>query len=426
MGKCIKCGFKLSHNDILCPKCGTMAGASHTNSNSKTAPAKTSDTTATFQNRPNRDFCPKCGTKLSSIDVLCPKCGTVVEVVQAKSSTQTVKSKSADNNVTFKNIEKKREFILYNEDLPFDEPAENQNANNSGNPEDLESFATPQNVEDPIQDNQDNNEVVQQDEERPLHQSIRELLEQNLKDKIFEDDNTLVEDELYISDTSETNISDTPEEIPEDEPAAVDKNTDNIILEDISEQSEDEAYSERYLEKIKSNSLPELDDLSGFDVDEFLREYKLGNNSNSIIPVDTESSDKTADTESSDKTADTKFSDNKRWLEIEEASSSFTNKPSETKKEPFTDAQQTTGRRYRRSDKPVSYSTKKIGRDKSKRHKKPSVLISVILWAVLAGALLVCFVFFDHYVKNTYGGYNSFINTITDGKISIDESEAQQ
>ena len=30
--------------------------------------------------------CPKCGNKLSNVDVLCPRCGALVEVIQVKNS----------------------------------------------------------------------------------------------------------------------------------------------------------------------------------------------------------------------------------------------------------------------------------------------------------------------------------------------------
>lgn len=58
--------------------------------------------------------CPKCGNKLSNIDVLCPRCGALVEVIQVKSSfipptgSTPVPSQKAE----------RPNLVVYNEDLP--------------------------------------------------------------------------------------------------------------------------------------------------------------------------------------------------------------------------------------------------------------------------------------------------------------------
>lgn len=57
--------------------------------------------------------CPKCGNKLSNIDVLCPRCGAFVEVIQVKSSFITpVSSETQLPKVERPNL------IVYNEDFP--------------------------------------------------------------------------------------------------------------------------------------------------------------------------------------------------------------------------------------------------------------------------------------------------------------------
>ena len=167
-----------------------------------------------------------------------------------------------------------------------------------------------------------------------------------------------------------------------------------------SESEDQEAYSQRYLEKIKSISLPEIDDLNDFDPEEFMREYKLGKNSPGDIPV-------------------TEPGDEKKWLEIEEASDSFESENRKSDELPFNDAPESTGRRYRYNPEAASppRETVKLPKTKNKDRKKHSVLIAVVLWAVIAGALLGSFVFFDSYVKKAYGGYGSFIYTITNGNI---------
>ncbi len=57
--------------------------------------------------------CPKCGNKLSNIDVLCPRCGALVEVIQVKSSfTPPLGSAAPPPKAERPNL------IVYNEDLP--------------------------------------------------------------------------------------------------------------------------------------------------------------------------------------------------------------------------------------------------------------------------------------------------------------------
>ena len=60
--------------------------------------------------------CPKCGNKLSNIDVLCPRCGALVEVIQVRSSfippTVSVTPPKAE----------RPNLIVYNEDLPGEGP----------------------------------------------------------------------------------------------------------------------------------------------------------------------------------------------------------------------------------------------------------------------------------------------------------------
>ncbi len=65
------------------------------------------------------DKCPKCGNKLSSIDVLCPRCGSLVEVVQIKRA-QSIQSTSG----TYDSPTKKppqQNLVVYNDDLPSED-----------------------------------------------------------------------------------------------------------------------------------------------------------------------------------------------------------------------------------------------------------------------------------------------------------------
>jgi hypothetical protein len=65
------------------------------------------------------DKCPKCGNKLSSIDVLCPRCGSLVEVVQIKKGAG-VQSASGAYASPVKKVPPQN-LIVYNDDLPSDD-----------------------------------------------------------------------------------------------------------------------------------------------------------------------------------------------------------------------------------------------------------------------------------------------------------------
>ncbi len=65
------------------------------------------------------DKCPKCGNKLSSIDVLCPKCGALVEVVQIKKGTAG-QNASSDMSIPVKK-QPQQNLIVYNDDWPVDD-----------------------------------------------------------------------------------------------------------------------------------------------------------------------------------------------------------------------------------------------------------------------------------------------------------------
>ena len=65
------------------------------------------------------DKCPKCGNKLSSIDVLCPRCGTLVEVVQVKKSAGVQSASGTYGSAAKKTPQ--QNLIVYNDDLPSDD-----------------------------------------------------------------------------------------------------------------------------------------------------------------------------------------------------------------------------------------------------------------------------------------------------------------
>ena len=65
------------------------------------------------------DKCPKCGNKLSSIDVLCPKCGALVEVVQIKKGALGQNAASG-LGIPIKKLPQQN-LIVYNDEWPTDD-----------------------------------------------------------------------------------------------------------------------------------------------------------------------------------------------------------------------------------------------------------------------------------------------------------------
>ncbi|MGE5494330.1 MAG: hypothetical protein ACM3S4_03390 [Burkholderiales bacterium] len=164
--------------------------------------------------------CPKCGNKLSNIDVLCPRCGTVVEVIQIKnniSSDAAASTVAKDSKPKIKDFP--QSFIVYNEDFPSDAEAN---------------------------ESREENAVL------------------NTAGGVFEATDPI----SPIADTSPVE-PDAPHKYSPDASAAADDKAGVSV----EPGADDNDYSPRYLENLMNINLPEIDDLQDFDPDEFMREY---------------------------------------------------------------------------------------------------------------------------------------------------------
>jgi len=170
-----------------------------------------------------------------------------------------------------------------------------------------------------------------------------------------------------------------------------------------NDDSDDNDYSDRYLQKLKDMPLPELDDINSFDPDDFMREYRRGKDKDDSLPPDREYSQPAPE---------------KHWLEIEEALPGQTNgiASKETQASDLS-VGAPAERRYRDDGYIVQPGKRTVS--KRKEPKRARSLVSVLLWLVLSAAFLVCFIFFDRYVQSAYGDYDSFLYTITEGKIDL-------
>lgn len=211
-----------------------------------------------------------------------------------------------------------------------------------------------------------------------------------------DDINDAVDEALSKTQVEEAFVP--PQQIaaPSDEQAATEAEDIPAKAQDIADDYE---YSPRYLEHLKNIQLPEIDDLQSFDPEEFMREYKRSR----------------AEDQRPDDSPLPAFE--KRWLEIEEAFETADDVQDEsiiTKETPVEDS--VPERRYRSAR---SENLPRAEKSKRSKPKKYNIAITVLLWLVVTAAFMCCSIFFDNYVQKAYGSYDSFIYTITDGKIDI-------
>jgi hypothetical protein len=316
------------------------------------------------------DKCPNCGNKINTMDVLCPRCGAVVEDVKIKNNTRIINTLDYVSQAPAVKKDFPQNFIVYNEDFPSDE----SEALSTGG-----AYVS-------------DNKTADKPEDSGYGDTDADNSPESITEEYFLPEQAMTDEPVV-----------TPEGLGAQSPEA-------------KELAED-TYSERYLNRIKENSLPEIDDISNFDPDEYMRKYR-----------ESKKAQLTAEETGTDEPAE-----KKRWLEIEEVIT-----PEETVASPeashaplnqASEYEQDIQRRYnpqRRSNsvKDISFADKKAGepvekyRARKERRRVPAAL-SLLIWIIIAAALFTGFMFFDRFVKTTYGNYGSLIYSITDGKIDL-------
>ena len=410
--------------------------------------------------------CPNCGNKLNDIDVLCPKCGAVVEVVQIKSHNfSPTASVSPD---THKDESEKiyfpEDLIVYNDDLP---PDSNHYTSDTGvNYSDAAQNATEISKSSGQKKNEDSIPLYQNQSGRERHYSPLDDYPEPVRSTINERRYTPSKEtaEPVQPAVREKRYS------PSEEPIVPSYSADN-------ETGVDESLESRYLKMLKRLNLPELDNLSHFDPEEFTREYRQKRSAYHHIPAEN------VVIPSSDRSS----APVKRWLEIEEVTplnspdnlnrssrmdqklrrSTFADVVDEkstivkpTPRDdlngqsdffhyyPLAEQEETPTRQSRReyAHKKIKHKKikpEKIKPEKTARHakppkireenaepptlmKKPSALLIVLFWILVSCVVFVCFMFFDSFVNTAYGGYPQFIDSITNGKVDLDTQAAYQ
>lgn len=317
--------------------------------------------------------CPNCGNKLSGIDVLCPKCGAVVEVIQAKINAASSEPVTDDNIKKPEPAQKKdipKYFNVYYEGLPDEDSIDSES---EAEPEELAEEA-PESTDPPVKTN-------------------------------------------VSGQPGGTSFMNEEPDIEEEENMPFSK----IVTAKVSAEGEND-YSPRYLENLKNLDLPEIDDISNFDPEEYMREYKYKKILGSQAAHDDSQAAK------------------KQWLEIEETENTGSDLASELTKvredvkkqaeqapEPqrrYRGAQDDRAERRRdsRPDRKPETAAKEAIQlpEKAKKTRRPRAAVMVLLWVLVSVAILFSSIYVDGLIKNTYHTYGEFIFSITNGQVDID------
>ena len=416
------------------------------------------------------DKCPNCGNSLSSIDVLCPRCGAFVEVVQVNNNSASNHSTPDNQNTGSNNSEKKeypKEFpnlIVYNDDLPpegdLNEPLESDNDTNNDAGDEIvkdDTVITP----DTPKDDPDStaNMCAQFDDvlkdiggqctvedgrqpdapaSAPAEPQSREVV---LPKTAPQDESTYTEDYLEtirrmkLPDIDSVDDFD-PEEFMREYRRK--RNAYNHIPSEAEEASEADVTSDDITTAPTLGDTVEPSTLKRqwLEIEEVDKTPAIAESETAVIDTLEEPEDVTSDFEETPRepekvTRRSSYASNEREIALMNASSEpvlaeFAQKP---ESENFFEQQR------RRSDRRDSNEEKSEVEEYTpsgtvqpvpvkKRSRAMKIVLTALIWVVVAGALFYGFFLFDGYVMDTYGGYDSFIKDITGGKIDTNTNSA--
>lgn len=391
------------------------------------------------------DRCPNCGNKLSEIDVLCPKCGTVVEVIKAKnnvpSSLETATESIVKETAPAQKKDIPKYFNVYYEDLPdedSEDSADNVPESADEASEQPDSFDLVRSVEKPEP------YVGTKPATEPETYGIPKAYEQP---KSYGIPKTNEQPESYdrfkAAAQPESIHAFTPESYSQEE------NNKKSVYSDITtaktDGENDYDYSPRYLENLKNLNLPEIEDISNFDPEEYMREYKY----KKILAEQAAQGGSSA-------------SAKKQWLELEEAEANLNTELEKVRENVQKQAEQPeiAQRRYRgaqdsRTERRRDYienerditertpysaernpdiaarrpeAAEEISQmpADNKRPRKQKVLSMILFWVVISVAIFFGFLYLDNGIKYTsgtednYRAYDTFIYSITNGQVDLD------
>lgn len=416
--------------------------------------------------------CPNCGNKLSNIDVLCPRCGALVEVIKVNtnipvtsSSTKMDSDKEPSNMLQPPKKDYYQNLTVYSDELPpegmLDEPEPNEPDTTAPiskaetKPVESQGDALQVNESDktPVETQQTNPQVSQYDHSFepivPIPDPVPEP----------EDDGFESIGVKYIHTVGES----IPRESDVAPVAGMAENANVSVESDAFKDAspakdtvsfDESAYSPDYLDAIRSIDEPESDDLSDFDPEAFMAEYRRSREQEAAAKAartaaDVEASTQTAAVLEYESPAAAEqplsasqtfgqpvHSTEKAYLEIEEVDDSSSSamiyevfgdeimqeSKQDTEAEKTEAAVETQSRRA--VQRHLIETNDEYDDTPNQKKRRMPVLLAILIWIVVAAAIFAGFYFLDGYITSNYGSYNEMFKDITDGKIDLDAASS--
>lgn len=178
---------------------------------------------------------------------------------------------------------------------------------------------------------------------------------------------------------------------------------------------DEDTYTEDYLDTIRKMPLPELDDLSDFDPDAFLSEYRQKkdqqNKSQVLIPINTD--DPSSEPKTNAETTEKEEQSTQEELLVVENADITEDKPAVNS----VDSEENVTAEAKRSDQSnTNNHTKKKG---MRRKRAIPLPITILLWAASAAVLFFAFFYADNYAKTHYQGVNNMLYEMSDGNLDL-------
>ena len=425
------------------------------------------------------DRCPNCGNKINSMDVLCPKCGSVIEEVRMvfqKPAQPAQAPPQAPRKPEFP-----PHLVVYNEDLPEDMKPKEEPQEPVSEPEEIKTEASPSLSEEALLlrrlreiESKFESEEDEEDSKTGSYVFTRDSGEETRRGESGGEARGYEQSGgfspklsgLADDDYGEANSTGSDESLPyiggaprgeAPEPGGSETTGHRYRSRDAGGQNaepgghDEEPFFQGLLKRINEAPLPESESRRGFNPEDFMRRYKLNRRMYGYKPLSGERSEplkrtappepESAGLSSPPPPMAPAQSAKSRGVELSEIHTerSFRAKDGSGALEGFTIVERRYGhtppsengeaapeiqRRYKggkkakRPEKPSGKREEKI-KVSVKTHRKLPAVLSFLIWAAVTAAIFAGFLYFDNYVRSSYGDYGSFIYSVTGGKINF-------
>jgi hypothetical protein len=302
--------------------------------------------------------CPKCGNKLSNIDVLCPRCGALVEVIQVRNSH--IPPSAAQENTPPPSTERPN-LIIYNEDFPGDEPVPGDADVETASPD----ISRPEDI-------------------LPLQPPAVQLAQPFVPARLYETPEDLAREVQAETRMARRARQKKWSDIEEPQPASP-----------FSE--EPESRSSRSAGRHAAPSSPEDQPLGQADQLTSCASWRsrvAGSSVESESPIVPE----------------------------EPAAAPVIADDADVNSPALETPVRRYRAEYRESQNSGKTKTRKPQPDtkKSKEQRRLPVPAAILLWVMIAAVLFLGFYYLNQHVKSAYGSYGAFLSALTNGKLSLD------